>query len=96
MDLALNNLQRLICHKTQQTKPNKPNDSSSVAIKPFCSEIKIRKILVENTTIIAHEINKLRLEIVETLHIPPQKNLDLIELTLKIATMLWNTFRPYF
>ena len=26
MDLALNNLQRLICHKTQQTKPkhNKP------------------------------------------------------------------------
>ena len=26
MDLALNNLQRLICHKTQQTKPShKPN-----------------------------------------------------------------------
>ena len=22
MDLALNNLQRLVCHKTQQTKPN--------------------------------------------------------------------------
>ena len=22
MDLALNNLQRLICHKTHQTKPN--------------------------------------------------------------------------
>ena len=22
MDLALNNLQRLICHKTEQTKPN--------------------------------------------------------------------------
>ena len=22
MDLALNNLERLICHKTQQTKPN--------------------------------------------------------------------------
>ena len=22
MDLALNNLQRLICHKTQQAKPN--------------------------------------------------------------------------
>ena len=22
MDLALNNLQRLICHKTQQTKPS--------------------------------------------------------------------------
>ena len=28
MDLALNNLQRLICHKTQQTKPSyfKPYD----------------------------------------------------------------------
>ena len=29
MDLALNNLQRLICHKTHQTKPNqtfKTND----------------------------------------------------------------------
>ena len=25
MDLALNNLQRLICHKTQQTKQNKTN-----------------------------------------------------------------------
>ena len=24
MDLALNNLQRLICHKTQQTKPKNP------------------------------------------------------------------------
>ena len=24
MDLALNNQQRLICHKAQQTKPNKP------------------------------------------------------------------------
>ena len=23
MDLALNNLQRLICHKTKQTKPNR-------------------------------------------------------------------------
>ena len=23
MDLALNNLQRLICHKTQQTKPGR-------------------------------------------------------------------------
>ena len=26
MDLALNNLQRLICHKTQQTKPNQTKD----------------------------------------------------------------------
>ena len=26
MDLALNNLQRLICHKTKQTKPTKQSD----------------------------------------------------------------------
>ena len=26
MDLAFNNLQRLICHKTQQTKPNQNLD----------------------------------------------------------------------
>ena len=25
MDLALNNLEMLICHKTQQTKPNQTN-----------------------------------------------------------------------
>ena len=25
IDLALNKLQRLICHKTQQTKPNQTN-----------------------------------------------------------------------
>ena len=25
MNMALNNLQRLICHKTQQTKPNQSN-----------------------------------------------------------------------
>ena len=29
MDLALNNLQRLIWHKTQQTKPNQPNLSNA-------------------------------------------------------------------
>ena len=29
MDLALNNLQRLICHKTKQTKPNQTYASSS-------------------------------------------------------------------
>ena len=31
MDLALNNLQRLICHKTQQTKPNKLDSTTSVS-----------------------------------------------------------------
>ena len=30
MDLALNNLQRLICHKTQQTKPNLFNPNNSI------------------------------------------------------------------
>ena len=28
MDLALNNLQRLICNKTKQTKPTKPANHS--------------------------------------------------------------------
>ena len=28
MDLALNNLQRLICHKTKQTKPNQTKPSN--------------------------------------------------------------------
>ena len=32
MDLALNNLQRLICHKTQQTKPNPQNQSKTESI----------------------------------------------------------------
>ena len=30
MDLALNNLQMLICHKTQQTKPNQQTVRASV------------------------------------------------------------------
>ena len=29
MDLALNNLQRLICHKTKQTKPNQTSEKPS-------------------------------------------------------------------
>ena len=33
MDLALNNLQRLICHKTQQTKPNQSEISFSSFIR---------------------------------------------------------------
>ena len=32
MDLALNNLQRLICHKTQQTKPNQ----TEIQSRPGC------------------------------------------------------------
>ena len=35
MDLALNNLQMLICHKTQQTKPNQAKiDFKNVAYIP--------------------------------------------------------------
>ena len=44
---------------------------------------KFRKILVESTTIIAHEIDSLRLLILDALH----KKIELIELTLKITTM---------
>ena len=36
MDLALNNLQRLICHKTQQTKPN---EFQFLIIRKFYSNI---------------------------------------------------------
>ena len=48
------------------------NDSSSIALHlkthsiPKC---KFQKILVENTTIKAHEINKLRLQILEALYV---------------------------
>ena len=41
----------------------------------------------------AHEINKLQLQILEALHIKT-KNLEFIKLTLKIATMFWNVFSP--
>ena len=63
---------------------------------------KFRKILVENITIITHEIDKLRLQIQEAVHTPPQKKTpkktknkqELVELTFIIATMLWNAFSP--
>ena len=48
------------------------NDSSSIALHLKTHSIpksKFRKILTENTTIIAHEINKLQLQILEALHI---------------------------
>ena len=38
MDLALNNLQRLICHKTQQTKP--------FVFPGFCSLIILFKMII--------------------------------------------------
>ena len=48
------------------------NDSSSITSHPKPHSIpksKFRKILAENTMIIAHEINKLRLQILEALYI---------------------------
>ena len=45
-------------------------------------ESNFRKILVENTTLIAHEINKLRLQILEALHMKIKK-IKSIELNWK-------------
>ena len=78
-------------------------DSSYIALHlktHFVSKFKFRKILVENTTIIAHEINKLRLQILEALHVKTTTTtttttttkIQSIELTLKIATIHWNAF----
>ena len=70
------------------------NDSSSIALHLKTDSIpksEFRKFIVENTTIIAHEINKLRLQILEALPIIT-KNLKSIELILKIPTMFWNVF----
>ena len=39
MDLALNNLQRLICHKTQKFKPNKTICVETIAIL-VCKQIR--------------------------------------------------------
>ena len=51
------------------------------------------EILILNTTIIAHKINKLPLQILEGLHI---KKIELIKLILKIATVFLNAFCPFF
>ena len=50
--------------------------SSSIALylkNDSIPKSKFRKILVENTTIIAHEIDKLREQILEALHIKTEK-----------------------
>ena len=63
------------------------NDSSSIPLHLKTHSIpksKFRKILVENTTIIAHEIDKLRLQILEALHIKTKKPKIRI---MKIVTM---------
>ena len=52
------------------------NDSSSIALHLKNHSIpksKFQKILVENTTITAHDIDKLRQQILEALHIKTKK-----------------------
>ena len=52
------------------------NDSSFTALHLKTSSIpksEFRKIVVENTSIIAYEVNKLRLQILEALHIKTTK-----------------------
>ena len=59
------------------------------------SKSKFQKILVANITILANEIEKLWLQILEAIHIK-RKNLESIELILKIATMIWNANSYFF
>ena len=87
------------------------NDSSYISLHLKTYSIpksKFRKILLENTTIIVLEIIKLRLQILEALHIKAKnkkkkkskkqktKNLELIEIILKIAAIFWNAFHRFF
>ena len=51
MDLALNNLQRLICHKTQQTKPNNKHHKQQ-AISYNC----MPKLLCKSSIIVVEEL----------------------------------------
>ena len=49
MDLALNNQQRLICHKTQQTKPNQTKNIASIcnSYPVFSSKFIVRVLVME-------------------------------------------------
>ena len=60
MDLALNNLQRLICHKTPQTKPNQTKPKGNViarlefelayfkaAVQQFCHYVMRSRLIVK-------------------------------------------------
>ena len=64
MDLALNNLQRLICHKTKQTKPNlcnrkNPTNINAQKLKKALNEL-TSIYLKEQTENIQNQINKIR------------------------------------
>ena len=76
------------------------NDSSSMALHLKTHSIpksKFWKILVEKTTTIAQEMNKLRQQILEALHCKKEKKKrESTELISKIATMFWNALRFFF
>ena len=66
------------------------NDSNSIALHLKTNSIpksKYRKILVENTIIIALEIDKLQLQKTRSPTYKNKKNLKSVEFILKIATM---------
>ena len=79
--------------------PIHQNASSSIAFhlkNHSVPKLKFRKIPVENTSIIAHEIDKVRQQIQVAQLLKQTKKL--LELILKIATMFWNafSFSPYY
>ena len=51
MDLALNNLQRLICHKTQQTKPNQTIIQESYSFQKTLEQLKRILIIFVDTKV---------------------------------------------
>ena len=48
MDLALNNLQRLICHKTQTTNNQQPKCGLEILYSHFCESVKLGIGFAEN------------------------------------------------
>ena len=57
MDLALNNLQRLICHKTQQTKPNLTEGNLYLKFATKTKILRIYYINQENLPFTSFKIN---------------------------------------
>ena len=47
MDLALNNLQRLICHKTKQNKQDMPDDVREVKMNSWMTFIENASVLAD-------------------------------------------------
>ena len=67
-------------------------------VDEFYFQIQVTKNSSWKTTIIAHKIDKLRLQILEALHIKKTKKnkLKSIKLIFKITTMSWNAFNIFF